>query len=534
MPAPGCRPPAPTLRRHRLGGWLLLLAVGLGAAAGAEDRQADRVILLANTQYEGSVRIARHYATVRGVPADNLIALPMPQSEVITWHEFVSSVWVPLLENLIRRGWIDAIPMALTDRVGRRKFAPQGHRLAALVVCRGVPLRIAHDPTLYSAVLPLTNRAEFRTNGGAVDAELSLLAQPNYPINAFVPNLLFQDERPTALELAQVVKVARLDGPTVRAALKLVDQAVAAEAAGLLGRAYVDIGDRDRVGNGWLEATARQLDNLGFSLTVDRAPATLPTSSRFDAPVLYFGWYAANLEGPFVLPGFRFPPGAIALHIHSYSATTLRSPTSGWAGPFVARGVTATVGNVAEPYLHLTHRPNLLLRALSKGQTLADAAYFALPGLSWQAILIGDPLYRPFAISLTEQLKRRDTFPPRLAGYAVLRRMRQLDELGHADDATALAVSTQREAPSLAVGLALGQRLLAAGDPEAAAAGRSVRALEVWRNLFALPDLTRELRLAWLGDAIETARVARDVPQAAAWQPELDELVSTGPQSTRL
>ena len=55
--------------------------------------------------------------------------------------------------------------------------------------------------------------------------------------------------------------------------------------------------------------------------------------------------------------------GAVALHIHSFSAPTLRSDSAGWCGPFVARGVTATVGNVFEPYLDLTHRPNLLLQA---------------------------------------------------------------------------------------------------------------------------------------------------------------------------
>lgn len=90
---------------------------------------------------------------------------------------------------------------------------------------------------------------------------------------------------------------------------------------------------------------------MGYDTSVDRAPATMPVTARIDAPVMYFGWYGGNLEGPFTLPGFRFPPGAIALHIHSYSATTVRSASSGWVGPFVARGVTAAMGNVYEPYL---------------------------------------------------------------------------------------------------------------------------------------------------------------------------------------
>ena len=72
-----------------------------------------------------------------------------------------------------RRGWIDAIAMDLFDEVGRRKYAISGHRIVALVLCRGVPLRIAHDPLLFSEFKPYTDHVEFRTNEGAVDSELS-------------------------------------------------------------------------------------------------------------------------------------------------------------------------------------------------------------------------------------------------------------------------------------------------------------------------------------------------------------------------
>ena len=87
----------------------------------------------------------------------------------------------------------------------------------------------------------------------------------------------------------------------------------------------------------------------------------------------------------------------MAVHIHSFSAQTLHSATTGWSGPLVARGVTATVGNVFEPDLKFTHRPDLLVRALLLGRNFGDAACYALPALSWQAFAIGDPLYRPFA-----------------------------------------------------------------------------------------------------------------------------------------
>ena len=510
-------------------------------------------MILANRDDPDSLRIARHYAEARGVPRDNLIALPLSAAETITWQEFVATLWTPLQAELVQRGWIDAIAMDLTDAVGRRKLAVYSHRIAALVVCRGVPLKISHDPALYAEVRPFTAHGEFRTNAGAVDAELSLLAQPNYPINAFVANPLFQNENPRAFERVQVVEVARLDGPTVDDALKLVDRALAAERTGLLGRGYVDIANRDAEGDRWLESVATQLDDLGFDTDVDHATATMPATARCDAPVLYFGWYAGNAEGPFVLPGFQFPPGAIALHIHSYSAGTLRSATAGWCGPLVAHGVTATMGNVFEPYLRLTHRPDLLLRALARGATLAEAAYFALPVLSWQAVLIGDPLYRPFAVPLDEQLKNLGPLAPEFTGYAVLRKMRLLDAAGRRDEAEALARKMLREMPRLAVGVALAQRrgaddragagqaldfvpLLKSFRPDEwalareaaqllAACGRPAKAVGVWRTLLAGP-LPADLRAPWLREAIDAARTAGDTVQTGVWETELEALTT--------
>jgi len=143
------------------------------------------------------------------------------------------------------------------------------------------------------------------------------------------------------------------------------------------------------------------------------------------------------------------------VHIHSFSATTLRSSTTGWCGPFVARGVTATVGNVFEPYLDFLHRPDLLLAALARGDTFGDAAYYAEPMLSWQAIAIGDPLYRPFARPFDEQWEERANLPPQLAGYAALRKMHLLEAQQQEAAALAVAGTALQAQPNLALGFSL-------------------------------------------------------------------------------
>jgi uncharacterized protein (TIGR03790 family) len=538
--------------------WALLTGGSVGAApARPAATPAARVIVLANSDDADSLKLARYYAEKRGVPAANIYAYQMSSAETIGWPEFVATIWQPLQDDLVRAGWIDAIPMDLVDPAGRRKYVIHGHRIAYLVVCRGVPLRIAANPAwaIEPAAVQLANRPIFATNQAAVDSELALLADSVHPTGRFVPNVLFQNEAPTAFDTARVVKTTRLDGPTAAAARALIDHALTAERSGLLGRAYVDIGGIHEDGDRWLGEIVQQLTGLGFDTDVDREPTTMPGTARCDAPVLYFGWYAGDLNGPFALPDFRFPPGAIAQHIHSMSASTLRSARAGWCGPLVERGVTATVGNVYEPYLQILHRPTLLLRALARGATFGDAAYYALPVLSWQSVAIGDPLYRPFAVSFEEQWANRRELAPRMSAYVVLRKVRLLEADNQDDEALALARAELAAAPSLPLALAVAERLTRRGDAagvvrtldftsrlesptteewallRAAARlletnGAPAKSVETCRRLFAARDLPRELRVAWLSEAIRMADAANDPARSEAWGQELAELTA--------
>jgi len=277
------------------------------------------------------------------------------------------------------------------------------------------------------------------------------------------------------------------------------------------------------------------------------SPDKMERIARFDAPALYFGWYAGDLNGPLAAPGFRFPPGAVALHIHSFSAHTLRSATSGWCGPLVARGVTATVGNVYEPYLDFTHRPDLFFRALARGDNLVEAAYYAVPVLSWQSLVIGDPLYRPFARTAAEEVAQVAGLPPELAPYAVARQMNLLQGSGASAEAEALGRAELARAPSLETALALGALLTATARPEEGAkvvedaafgdagnapgqwtllheAARFLAAARhfgtaegLYRQLFGEAGFPASLRQAWLPDARQAAAAAGDAAQAQAW-----------------
>ena len=538
---------------------LLAFLCPLAAEPSAATRPPSAVVVLANRDDRDSVELARYYASRRGLPDTAVLALSMPVTEEISWSDFVATIWNPLVREAVARGWLLASLSGDFDAVGRLRLVSAGHRLEALVLCRGVPLRIAHDPAHYDPKTnPLTSNPAFQTTEASVDSELALLATDNAPIAAFIPNPLFEQEHPQSFVLEQILPVGRLDGPTLDDAKALVDNALEAERNGVAGRAYLDLGGPHAQGDEWLAACLPELTSLGFETDVDREPGVLPTPARSDAPAFYFGWYAGDLCGPFAAPGFRFPPGAVALHIHSFSAATLHSATRGWVGPLVAKGATATCGNVGEPYLQFTHQPQLLLRALARGEPLGRAALYSIKVLSWKGVLIGDPLYRPFAVSAEAQWERRAELPSATESYARIRRMRLVAAAGRVDEAIGLGMSGLRKNPGLPLALTLADLQLGAGDaaasrrslaifgllpswrpidyPLVAAAARTCQAAgdatagaRLIERLLAVPTLTPEFRISTLRQGVEVARAANDPLRAARWDAEHAKLTAPPP-----
>ncbi|MCF3650927.1 TIGR03790 family protein [Synoicihabitans lomoniglobus] len=539
-----------------IGAWLGLLG-GASAMLGAPGQfprvadEASRVVIVANLNDPDSVELARFYSDRRNIPRANIVALDLPAGEEISWGEFVARLHEPLRGWLRAHDWLQAIEMEASDDAGRRKMSVSGHRISYLVTCRGVPLKIRHDKELPSDS-PATERDSFKTNRAAVDAELALLAQSHTRRDGVVANPVFHKAKPDMFQAGSMIRVARLDGPTFPAARNLVESAIEAERQGLIGRAMVDIGGPHKTGDKWFEAAADQLTAAGWDPLVDRERKTVESTGRADMLAIYLGWYSSKLNGPFSLPGYQFAPGAIALHLHSFSASSLRLMNGGgWCGPLIGRGVAATFGNVYEPYLEFTHQPQLLMEALLSGSTLGEAAYYAMPVLSWQSVVIGDPLYRPLTIDLAAQSMERDRLPGRLASYVALR---QLAKRGEVDAESVLpeAAAAMRAHPSLALALALSRLREATGDRAGAVRElglasylRTVRAdewglmaeiaeqlmaweenaaaVKVWRALLK-QDLPPGPRMVWLKVAQPLARAAGEFELSTVWDQEIMRL----------
>jgi hypothetical protein len=237
-----------------------------------------------------------------------------------------------------------------------------------------------------------------------------VLAFYSRQISGATPNPYFQRFSAISnLEDATLLLVCRLDAPTAATVRGMIIDAIATEKSGLWGRAYVDGGDNTsaglEVGDQWLNEITGHLHKVGIPVVHDDTPALFPEAYPMTDCALYYGWYAGNVTGPFARPDFRFVPGAIAVHIHSFSARTLRDPNANWVAPLISKGAAASLGNVYEPYLQLTAHLDIFNDRLLHGFTFAESAYMSIQALSWMSVMVGDPLYRPYATWLQIELK---------------------------------------------------------------------------------------------------------------------------------
>lgn len=381
--------------------WLALIASApLLAAAGP----GDTAVVVYNSALADSKTVASHYSTARAVPTNQVIGLPLPNSETMTRKEFRDLLQEPLLKALTERGlW------KLRDDATSRAFnltnppAVTESPIRYAVLCLGVPLKILRDDALTEPGAEKL-QPELRRNEAAVDSELALLplAAGHHPLISALPNRNYAATNPAALHPTNgLLLLARLDGPTVAIAHGLVDKAMQAEREGLWGRAYFDArGLRDgpySIGDEWLRRAAETTRRYGLETTLDDEPATFSAGFPLSQAALYAGWYDGGISGPFAREKVEFMPGAVAYHLHSFSAHTLRSADKNWCGPLLAKGATATMGCVEEPYLAGTPDLSVFFHRLTvAGWTFGEAAYAAQGSLSWQTTVVGDPLYRPF------------------------------------------------------------------------------------------------------------------------------------------
>ena len=426
--------------------WLALSLWFLLPAAPAVALEPRDIFILVNKNVPESRQVAAHYCAKRGVPKENVIALDLPAGEDISRRDYDVKLAAPLREALKERREqvkvllsVYGVPLRvgrsepnekertelkkIQAEIGELRLAEKRlqKEVADLQVkakadpsgieARALPRARKDRDTLTARLRALDQRQRVLNQAeteAAVDSELMLLWWDRYPLYRWQLNTLyFQVPEQVRNSRPPVLMTCRLDGPSVELVKRLVDQAIEVEKKGLTGKVYVDARgikynpktEPDGFGYGGYDESLREMARLlekeaKLPVTLDDKPALFAPKSCLDC-ALYCGWYSlANY-----VDCCKFARGAVAYHIASAEAVSLRNPHAKfWCKKLLDNGVIATLGPVAEPYTLGFPKPAEFFGFLVTGKyTLVECYSKTVVFSSWMTVLVGDPLYNPFA-----------------------------------------------------------------------------------------------------------------------------------------
>ena len=399
---------------------IAVLFVLLGCC-GVSALEPDEILVIANRQISASEQIAEYYCEKRKIPTKNIIylALGYEPREGISRDDYERSLALPIRRELQRRfpGEIRCLVTTYGIPVTAGTQGPlpgMGGKLKELQRLLSkekqrleqVKKDLATDPGQVSVQTKQINqkinqmqleigRISGKETNASVDSELSMLLFQSYNLYRWQPNMLRGQVPGLGFK---TLMVSRLDGPDYKIIKDLIDKALKAEQTGLKGNAYIDsrgIVKKDLYG--YFDQSLRDLGQFIRSNT--KMPVKTEQTGKLFEPgscpqtAIYCGWYSLKKY----VDAFDFVDGAVGFHIASFEAQKLRDPNSStWCAAMLRDGITATLGSVNEPYLHSFPPPKEFFAELFRGTCLVEAYYRTKPFNSWQLILIGDPLYRPF------------------------------------------------------------------------------------------------------------------------------------------
>lgn len=416
---------APVLRvfsRYVLSGGLLALLFVVPVYA----LEPSEVLVVANRFVSGSVDLARYYMDRRGIPRDRLLKVTTSEKETISRALFDKEIVAPIRTYLKKNDHaatikvivtIKGVPLRVTppalsaaekqqlQLLNQQKDELQGRLKSAAEQDPDTAKDLKHQIDELNKRLKVIKKGDY---AAAVDSELTLVATPDYDLKFWQPNPYFVPFQNQNLKLKKndVLFVSRLDGPTVELVKRMIDDGLAAESKGLSGTAYLDARwqrkDRQQL-SGYalydqsihLAAERIRHNRPKMKIVIDRESRLFQPGEAPNA-ALYCGWYSLA----HYVDAFDWVPGAVGYHIASQECQSLRSGSGQyWCKRMLEDGAAAVIGPVSEPYVQSFPLPELFFHYLTHGYyTLVEAYFLSLPYLSWQMILVGDPLYHPFQV----------------------------------------------------------------------------------------------------------------------------------------
>ncbi len=385
----------------------------------------DQILVIANKNAFGSINLAKYYMEKRGIPERNLLKLWVTDRETCSREDYEKKV-VPKVRDYLSKNdplgnirclvSVYGLPLRVSPPEMSREEKKQVNSLkqksnGLIEELKAVPKedagkrkRILEDLKAMGKQRGLIARHDHRSS---FDSELALVRVEDYLLKGWVPNPFFIGFKNKRLKIPRekVLMVSRLDGPSDEIVKRIIDESLETERSGLTGKAYFDATrskpDKDQVKKAGYSYYDYSIHLAAEKVTrSDRMPVVVNDKTQLfqagDCPdaALYCGWYSHHQY----VDAFDWKPGAVGYHIASSECGTLKAKKSQvWCKRMIEEGVAATLGPVGEPYLQSFPVPEVFFGLLVDGRsTLAECYMLSLPFLSWQMVLVGDPLYRPF------------------------------------------------------------------------------------------------------------------------------------------
>jgi uncharacterized protein (TIGR03790 family) len=383
----------------------------------------QEVLVIANRNCPKGVRLARYYMAQRAIPKGNLFQVGVADKEICSREVYNTKIAEPVRHYLKHRDPMKKILCLVTVygmplKIEPPLIADQDKEVVAALRIRRNSLnrelkglgerKDGQVDKIKSEIASINQRLKSltkRSQRSSVDSELALVTAEPYDLSGWVQNPYFVGFRKKKLLVDQktVKMVSRLDGPSPTLVRRIIDDSINVERRGLRGTAYFDARwvepDSDKL-KGYalydksIHRAAARVKNSGRTKVVVDDKSTLLKSGEAPGAALYCGWYSLAKY----VDAFEWRPGAVGYHIASSECRTLkRGGSQVWCKRMLEEGVAATVGPTTEPYVQAFPLPEIFFGLLVNGQlTLAECYAVSMPFWSWQMVLIGDPLYRPF------------------------------------------------------------------------------------------------------------------------------------------
>ncbi len=370
--------------------------------------EPDELLVLANRRVKGSVALAEYYMEKRNIPKENLLVLATSGREVISREEYEKNILTKVQKKLAEYEKAEIAGIVTVYGIPLKVLPPRvvGKEKKELLKLRKSLQILRRDKAEKKEIQQIEARIK-KLSGtnkrAAVDSELAMAKVKAYRLDSWIANPYFAGfySSPAGFTKDDVLLVSRIDGPDLDVAYRIINDSLAAEKNGLAGKAYFDarwtLPEKKQLsGYALYDASIHQAAlamKEKFSVILDNKEKLFAENSAPDA-MLYCGWYS---YGKYI-DSFTWLRGAVGYHIASAECSTLKKKDSTvWCLKMLEKGVAATVGPVYEPYVQGFPLPEIFFKTFASGDyNLGESYLLSLPFVSWQVILVGDPLYQPF------------------------------------------------------------------------------------------------------------------------------------------